>query len=324
MRLPVAMQKSEIKTHLHHIRSAADALDELQLGILSWIQKIKYGFNDAQAPDRRKSQIFELVSNRAMYQNGWMASSIAYLPWEAHRTGYDPNKAKWELYNLDQDFSQADDLATQNPDKLKMLEDLWWAEAARHDVLPLDWRSVERLSEQLTGRPNLAEGRKTLVYNTPLVALPEGAAPDLKNKSFTITAEVNIPSDGGQGMIFTQGGITVGWGFYIQNRKLVGMHNYIDSERYRIVSTEDVPTGKVSLVFDFNYDGGGMGKGGTITLLANGKKIGTGRVEKTAGFKYSLYEGQDIGEDSGSPVDSTYTPPFMFTGKIEKVTIDLK
>ena len=259
-----------------------------------------------------------------MYQNGWMASSIAYLPWAASRTGYDPDKSKWELYNIEKDFSQADDLAAQNPDKLKMLTDLWWAEAARHDVLPLDWRSVERLSEQLTGRPNLAEGRKTIVYNTPLVALPEGAAPDLKNKSFTITAEVNIPSDGGEGMIFTQGGITAGWGFYIQNRKLIGMHNYIDSERYRIVSTEDVPPGKVSLVFDFKYDGGGMSKGGTITLLANDKKIGTGRVEKTAGFNYSLYEGQDIGEDSGSPVDTTYTPPFKFIGKIDKVTIDLK
>jgi len=125
-------------------------------------------------------------------------------------------------------------------------------------------------------------------------------------------------------MIFTQGGITAGWGFYIQNHKLVGMHNYIDSKRYRVVSIDDVPTGKVSLALDFKYDGGGMSKGGTITLLANGKNVGTGRVDNTAGYKYSLYEGQDIGEDSGSPVDTTYTPPFKFTGKIEKVTVELK
>ena len=328
-------EKGGIRNQFHHVTDimptilevaglqAPDSLNGVPQKPIEGIS-MAYTFNDAKAPDRRKSQIFELVSNRAMYQNGWIASSIAYLPWEAHRTGYDPNKAKWELYNIDQDFSQADDLATREPDKLKMLVDLWWAEAARHDVLPLDWRSVERLSEQLTGRPNLAEGRKTVVYNTPLVALPEGAAPDLKNKSFTITAEVNIPADGGQGMIFTQGGITAGWGFYIQDHKLVGMHNYIDSERYRIVSTENVPTGKVTLALNFKYDGGGMGKGGTITLLANGKKIGTGRVDQTAGFKYSLYEGQDIGEDSGSPVDPTYTPPFKFTGKIDKVTVDLK
>jgi arylsulfatase A-like enzyme len=283
-----------------------------------------YSFNDPKAPDRRKSQIFELVSNRGMYQNGWMASSLAYLPWAATRTGYDPDKAKWELYHVDQDFSQADDLATKNPDKLKELVDLWWAEAARHDVLPLDWRSVERLSEQITGRPSLASDRKTFIYNTPLVALPEGSAPDLKNKSFTITAEVEIPSNGGDGMIFTQGGITAGWGFYLLKGKLVGLHNYIGLQRYRAVSTENVPTGKCTLTFDFKYDGGGMSKGGTITLLANGKKLGESRVEKTAGFKYSLYEGQDIGEDSGSPVDFDYTPPFKFNGKIQKLTLELK
>jgi hypothetical protein len=124
----------------------------------------------------------------------------------------------------------------------------------------------------------------------------------------------------GEGMIFTQGGITAGWGFYLQKGKLVGVHNYIGFERYRVVSSESAPTGKVTLTFDFKYDGGGMGKGGTITLLANGKKIGDGRVEKTTGLKYSLYEGQD----SGSLVDFTYTPPFPFTGRLDKVTIELK
>jgi len=162
-------------------------------------------------------------------------------------------------------------------------------EAARHDVLPLDWRSVERLSEQITGRPSLATGRTKFVYTTPLVALPEGSAPDLKNKSFTVTAEPEIPPSGADGMIFTQGGITAGWGFYLPKGKLVGVHNYIGLERYRI-TTENVPTGEVTLTFDFKYDGGGMSKGGTIALLANGKKIGEGRVEKTAGFTYSLYE----------------------------------
>ena len=128
----------------------------------------------------------------------------------------------------------------------------------------------------------------------------------------------------GEGMIFTQGGITAGWGFYLQKGKLVGVHNYIGFERYRVVSTESVPIGKVTLTFDFKYDGGGMGKGGMITLLANGKKIGEGRVERTTGLKYSLYEGQDIGQDSGSPVDFTYTPPFRFTGQLHKVTVELK
>jgi len=183
---------------------------------------------------------------------------------------------------------------------------------------------VERLSDQLTGRPSLAAGRNNIVYDTPLVALPESSAPDLKNKSFTITAEAEIPPGGGDGMIFTQGGITAGWAFYMQKGKLVGVHNYIDISRYRIVSTENVPTGKVTLTFDFKYDGPGMGKDGTITLFANGKKIGEGRVEKTTPFKYSLYEGQDIGEDSGSPVDYTYTPPYKFNGRLNRVTVELK
>jgi arylsulfatase len=328
-------EKGGVRTQFHHVVDimptileaagiqAPDTLNGVAQKPIEGVSMV-YSLNDAKAADRRKAQIFELVSNRGMYQNGWMASSIAYLPWAATRTGFDPNKARWELYNIDQDFSQADDLAAQNPDKLKALVDLWWAEAARHDVLPLDWRSIERLSEQITGRPNLAAGRKTLVYSTPLVALPEGSAPDLKNKSFTITADVGIPASGAQGVLFTQGGITAGWGFYVQDRKLVGMHNYIDSKRYRVVSTESVPTGKVKLALAFTYDGGGMGKGGTITLLANGKQIGTGRIDSTAGFKYSLYEGQDIGEDSGSPVDTTYTPPFKFTGTIERVTVELK
>jgi len=327
-------EKGGVRTQFQHVTDimptilevagirAPDSLNGVTQKPIEGVSMV-YTFNDAKAPDRRKSQVFELVSNRGMYQNGWMASSLAYLPWAAARTGYDPDKAKWELYHIDEDFSQANDLAAQDPDKLKELVDLWWAEAARHDVLPLDWRSVERLSEQITGRPSLASDRKTFIYNTPLVALPEGSAPDLKNKSFTVTAEVEIPSDGGDGMIFTQGGITAGWGFYLLKGKLVGLHNYIGLERYRAVSTENVPTGKVSLTFDFKYDGGGMSKGGTITLLANGKKIGQARVNQTAGFKYSLYEGQDIGEDSGSPVDFDYTPPFKFTGKIDKVTLDL-
>jgi arylsulfatase len=179
------------------------------------------------------------------------------------------------------------------------------------------------MSSELTGKPSLAAGRKTFEYGTPLAALPEASAPDLKNKSFTITAEAEIPAGGGDGMIFTQGGFTGGWGFFVQNGKLVGLHNHVALERYRVESNEPVPTGKVTLEMDFKYDGGGMANGGVITLLANGKKIGGGRVEKTTPFKYSLYEGQDIGEDTGSPIDFSYTPPFKFSGKLDRVTVNL-
>lgn len=282
-----------------------------------------YTFNDAAAAERHKTQIFEMGVARGMYQDGWMASSIAFPPWQPNRAGFDVDKTKWELYNIDKDFSQADDLAVAEPQKLRALEDLWWAEAARHDVLPLDWRGAERLSDEVTGRPSLAAGRTSFIYETPLAALPEASAPDLKNKSLTVTAEVEI-TRGTEGMIFTQGGFTGGWGLYIQQGKLIALHSYIALERYRVVSTEPLPTGKVTLAMDFKYDGGGMAKGGTITLFANGNKIGEGRVDKTTPFKYALSEGQDIGEDSGTPVDFDYTPPFKFTGKLGQVTVELK
>jgi arylsulfatase A-like enzyme len=285
---------------------------------------LAYTFNDAKAAERHRAQVFEIGANRGMYQNGWFASSLAFAPWEPNRAGFDIDKAKWELYKIDDDFSQADDLAASNPGKLRALQDLWWAEAARNNILPLDWRAGERMSAELTGKPSLAAGRNTFVYETPLAALPEATAPDLKNKSFTITAEAEVPPGAAAGMIFTQGGFTGGWGFYLQGGKLVAVHNYLDLNRYRIVSTEPIPTGKVTLAMDFKYDGGGMAKGGTITLAANGRKIGEGRVEKTVPFKYSLFEGQDIGEDTGSPVDYSYKPPFQFTGKLGKVTVDLK
>jgi arylsulfatase A-like enzyme len=284
---------------------------------------LAYTFGDARAPQRHKTQVFEIGANRGIYQNGWFASSLAFAPWEPNRTGFDVDKAKWELYKIDDDFSQADDLAASNPGKLRAMQDLWWGEAARNNILPLDWRAGERMSAELTGKPSLAAGRNTFIYDTPLAALPEAAAPDLKNKSFTITAEAEV-EPGTEGMIFTQGGFTGGWGFYVQGGKLVGLHNHLDLERYRITSTEAVPSGKVTLAMDFKYDGGGMAKGGTMTLFANGKKIGEGRVEQTVPFRYSLFEGQDVGEDTGSPVDYSYKPPFKFTGKLGKVTVELK
>ncbi|AYC32393.1 arylsulfatase [Pseudomonas cavernae] len=327
--------KGGVRSQFHHISDvmptiletagiqAPDALNGTPQKPLDGISML-YTFEDAKAPGRRTKQLFEMFVNRGIYQNGWMASSMSFVPWEAERAKLDIDKTKWELYNLNKDFTQANDLAAQHPDKLKALQDLWWAEASRLSVLPLDPRGPERMSDQITGRPSLAAGRKSFVYDTPLVALPEGAAPDLKNKSFTITAEVEIPQEGASGMISTQGGFTAGWAFYLQQGKLVGAHNHIDFDHYRIVSTGTVPAGTVTLAMDFKYDGGGMGKGGTLTLYANGKKIGEGHIEKTTPFKYSTFEGQDIGEDSGTPVELSYTPPFKFPGTINKLVVELK
>jgi Sulfatase len=178
-----------------------------------------YTFNDAKAPDTRKAQVFEMFVNRGMYQDGWFASSLSFEPWDAVRGKFDPYAAKWELYNIDDDFSQSKDLAKQNPEKLAALEHLWWAEAARKNILPLDWRGADRFSGQLTGKPNLAAGRDRYVYRSGLTLLPEAAAPDLKNKSFTLSADVQL-KQGDEGMLFTQGGFTGGWAFMVQNGKL--------------------------------------------------------------------------------------------------------
>jgi len=329
------LEKGGLRSQFHHVIDimptilevagvqAPDTLNGVAQKPIEGVS-IAYTFGDRTAPERHKAQVFEIGVNRGIYQNGWFASSLSFPPWQPDRTSFDIDKAKWELYNIDQDFSQADDLAASNPGKLRALQDLWWAEAARNNILPLDWRGPERLSAELTGKPSLAAERTKFVYETPLAALPEAAAPDLKNKSFTITAEAEIPPTGAEGMIFTQGGFTGGWGFFMQQGKLIGLHNHVALESYRVASTEPVPVGKVALAMDFQYDGGGIAKGGTITLLANGRKIGEGRIEKTTPFKYSLFEGQDIGEDAGSPIDFSYAPPFPFTGKLGRVTIELK
>jgi hypothetical protein len=151
-----------------------------------------------------------------------------------------------------------------------------------------------------------------------------GSAPVLSNRSFSVTADVTIPETGASGMIFTQGGFTAGWGFYVSDQRLVGVHNFLGIDRYRIVSSEPLPKGKVVLQMEFAYDGGGPAKGGVIALTANGKKIGEGRVPRTVPGQYSAFEGQDIGMDTGSPIDDSYKPPFAFTGTIEKVTVDLR
>jgi arylsulfatase len=283
-----------------------------------------YTFGDAKAPDQRKSQVFEMFVNRGIYEGGWFASSLSFEPWAADRGKFDPHTAKWELYNINEDFTQSKNLAAQNPEKLAALEHLWWSEAARKNILPLDWRGADRFSGELTGKPNLAAGRDKYVYQTGLTLLPEAAAPDLKNKSFTLTADVELkPAD--DGMLFTQGGFTAGWAFMVQNGKLVLVHNYIDLARYRVESSGPLPTGKVTLAARFEYGGGKeMGKGGKVTLTANGLVIGQGEIAKTAPFRYSLNESQDIGSDEGTPVDFSYQPPFAFKGTISKMTVELK
>ena len=282
-------------------------------------------FVDANAPETRKTQYFELLVNRGLYHDGWMASSRSFVPWAPVRGEFDPLTAKWELYNVDKDFTQSEDLAAKYPEKVKELESLFWKEAEKYHVLPLDWRAVERLNAELQGRPSLAGKRSKYVYYPGQIALPDGASPAVLNKSFSITADIEIPENGGEGMVITQGGLTGGYGLYVREGKAHFVYNMLAIERFTITSAP-LPNGKVSLAVNLSYEGkpGERGKPASVTITANGQKVGEGKLSRTVPLQFSLGEGIDIGMDTGSAVDFTYQLPFAFTGKIEKVTIELK
>ena len=279
---------------------------------------------DGKAKETHTSQHFEMFCNRGMYKDGWWASSIAFEPWQSVRTEYDPLTAKWELYNLNEDFTQANDLSQKNPQKLEELKALWWVSASKYHALPLDWRGAERFSAEITGKPNPSAGKKHFVYPGAISFLPEATAPDLKNKSFTLTAKVNI-KENANGMLFTQGGNTAGWAFYLMNGQLFFTHNYIDLKRYTVKSDSKVSAGEHELKVEFVYNGGkDYGKDGTATLYIDGKKSGSGKIDQTTPFKYSMDEPQDIGVDNGTPVDYIYSTPFKFEGDIKEFVVDLK
>jgi arylsulfatase len=282
-------------------------------------------FTDKDAPETRHTQYFELLVNRGIYHDGWMASSHSFAPWLPVRGAFDPLTAKWELYDVSKDFSQAENLADKHPEKVKELEALFWTEAEKYSVLPLDWRAVERLNAELQGRPSLAGKRNRFVYYPGQIALPDGASPPVLNKSFSVTAEIDIPDRGAEGMIYTHGGLTGGYGIYLRDGKAHFVYNMLAVERFTI-SSDELPKGKVSLAMDLAYEGqpGELGKPATVTLTANGKKVGEGKLPKTVPLQFSLGEGVDIGTDTGSAIDFTYPMPFTFTGTIEKVVVELK
>ena len=250
---------------------------------------MRYTFADAKAPDRRTQQYFEMMANRAIYSHGWIACSKSILPWLATdpkvTNAFDPFTAPWELYHIDQDFTEYTDLATQEPEKLAELEDLFWALAAKYDVLPLQWNSAERWAGQgAYARPSYIAGETSFTYAPGMIRDSPSIAPRTYNRSFRLTADVDMPEGGAEGALIALGGIEGGWSFTVEHGKLVFHYNLLLSTVYTVTSTSPVPTGKASLVADFAYDGGGMGKGATVTLSANGKpdRPGAGRADDSA------------------------------------------
>ncbi len=294
-----------------------------------------YTFDDAKAPTRHTTQYFEITANRAIYHDGWMASTTPLrLPWQTLGKAPDPDDFPWELYNVAKDFSQSKNLAKENPKKLRDLQDRFLMEAVKYNVLPLDSSFGERADPTI--RPNLLRGQSDFTYYPGMIRIPEANSADVKNKSFRIIAEVEIPEGGAEGVLATQGGRFGGWSLLVLDGKPMFAYAYTnqDGDEYpkqskdktRIAGGDKLAPGKHTIAFDFTYDGGGIGKGGQGTLTVDGKKVGEGRIEKTTPLgKYSLDESFDVGQDTGTPVIDEYDAkmPFKFTGTLRKVEIKL-
>ena len=285
-----------------------------------------YSFDKAQAnvPSQHHIQYFEMFGNRALYHDGWIASTTPLSPpWDvtAQKTTDPANDFKWELYDLTKDWTQFNDIAAENPKKLQELQELFWLEAAKNQVLPLDSSLSPRLLEP---RPNLAAGKTEFTYVGELAGIPVDDAPNILNKSFTVTAEVDIPLEGAEGMLLTQGGRFAGYGFYLLKGKPVFIYNLLDLDRVRWEGKDSIPPGKHTLIFDFKYDGGGLGKGGVGVIKVDNKEVANHRIEKTVPFILQWDETFDVGVDTGTPVeDKDYQVPFRFKGKLNKLTLKL-
>ena len=231
------------------------------------------------------------------------------------------NGATWELFDLTKDWTQSTDLSAEHPEKLKELQDLFWVEAAKYQVLPLDASSLARF---VAPRPSIVAGLTEFTYTRPIVGIPLGTAPSILNKSFSIVAEIDLPEGGGEGMLMTQGGRFAGWGFYLVEGKPVFVYNLIDLQRPRIEASESLSPGEHSIEFIFTYDGPGLGKGGTGVIKVDGTEVASGTLPYTLPFALEASETFDIGSDTGTGVDDEdYAPPFAFDGEIKKISLNL-
>ena len=277
---------------------------------------------DAQATSPHTVQYFEFAGNRGIYKDGWYASTLHKVPWEpGPRNSYDDDD--WELFHTTEDFSCAKNLAAEHPAKLKELQDTFLAEAIKHHVLPLDDRFNERMISAIAGRPDLMEGRTTLTVYPGMVGMKENAFIDVKNRSSSITAELQIPPGGASGVVLSQGGMHAGWSLYLTDSVPKFAYNFLGHVT-TIAADQPLSPGPVTLTYEFAYDGGTPGSGGTATLSADQTPLATGRIERTIPFVFGV-ETADVGTDLYSPVTPDYPQgDNTFTGTINKIRIDLK
>ena len=324
--------KGGLRTQFHHVidiyPTILEAVGVQSPSVLNGVPQkpvegvsMVYTFDDAKAPSRHRTQYFEMAGNRGIYSDGWVACTTPPIaPWVS--TAAKPiniDDYKWELYRVTSDFSEANDLVEKEPSKLRELQDLFWVEAAKYNVLPIDNSRVERLD--VKNRPSLTRGRTLFTYYPGQVRIPEGAAPDMKNKSFQIATNLEIPESGAEGMLITHGGRFSGWGLYVLGGKPVFCYNLAGVQRYTVAGKDKLAPGKHTVALDFKPDGPGLGKGGTARLTVDGKSVAEGKIARTLPFRMSLDETLDCGEDTGTPVSEDYHVPFKFTGQIGKVAI---
>jgi hypothetical protein len=283
-----------------------------------------YSFESPKAVSTHKVQYFEIMGNRGIYSDGWFAGTIHRAPWEQlpRRKLQDDI---WELYDTRTDFSLVNDLAATNPAKLKELQALFIEEAIKNRVLPIDDRVLERVNAATAGRPDLMGPRTSLTLSEGMVGMSENVFINVKNRSLSITADVEIPQDQANGVILAQGGRFGGWSLYLKDGKPTYCYNFLGLQETKISAPQTLAPGKATIRMSFDYDGGGIGKGGTATLLVNGAKVASGRIERTQGMVFSADETADVGLDGATPVSTDYKEGAnTFTGKIFKVVVDVK
>jgi len=279
-----------------------------------------YSFDDAKAAERHVTQYFEMLGNRGIYHKGWTAVTKHSTPWiTANPPAFDDDV--WELYDTNSDWSQAHDLSKQMPEKLHELQRLWMIEATRYKVLPLDDRGLERLNPDMAGRPTLIKGNTQLLFGG-MGRLSENCILNIKNKSHSITAQIIVPDGGAEGVIISQGANIGGWSLYAKNGKLKYCYNWGGFKYYFVEGTTQIPAGEHQVRMEFAYAGGGLGKGGKVTLYTDGKQVGEGEIGATLAMVFSADDGCDVGEDSGAPVSPDYGPRGnAFNGQVKGVQI---
>ena len=326
-------EKGGLRTQWHHIIDIAPTVLEaaglpepkVVLGApqtpLQGVSML-YTMDDPAAKTRRTTQYFEMAGNRGIYHDGWFATTVHRPPWEAKSRATFENDT-WELYNVDEDFSCAHDLAAENPEKLEQLKAIFLEEAVKYHVLPLDDRTWERFNPAMAGRPMLTGDRTEITVYEGMTGVGEEAFLNIKNRSFVVIADIEVPDDGAEGVVIAQGGSMGGWSLYVKEGKPKFAYNFLARETTTIAGPDRLPAGRVTLRFEFAYDGGGPGRGGTGYIFVNGDEVATGRIERTHPNVFGA-ETTDVGEELYTTVTDDYkVGDNAFTGRIHKVTVQL-